>query len=413
MSIVLSGNEPHAGCAWLSCATLLGFARSALRTIRCVRAAEGVCRGPQFSRCSVVSGVPRSVDIPDDRHSVSTPVVVSVNGLAKTYTFHQQRPGLLGAIKSVVRRRSQSRIAVDHIDVEIKRGEVVGLLGPNGAGKTTTLKLLAGLLHPSDGDLEVLGFRPVDRRPDYLRRISLVMGQKTMLWWDVSAMETLLLHKEMYALTSTAFNESVAELSTLLDVQDLLHVQVRKLSLGERMKMELMAALLHRPEIVFLDEPTIGLDVVAKARIRSFLANINKLRGTTILLTSHDMDDIEALCHRVLIIDHGRITYDGALAELVRLTRPRKIVRVSYATPISAEKLAVAVAASRLDNEIAATEIGDQVVELQIQRERVSDVLVTLTRVGTIVDLEVSDASVSEIIHDLFSRRGTPAGDAS
>jgi ABC-2 type transport system ATP-binding protein len=222
-------------------------------------------------------------------------------------------------VRSVIRRRYDTRRAVGGVSFTIQPGETVGVLGRNGAGKTTLLKMLAGLLHPSEGHLDVLGFRPADRKAAYLRQISLVMGQKTMLWWDVPAMETFLLHKEMYALTGAEFDASVGELAGLLDVEALLDVQVRKVSLGERMKLELMAALLHRPRILFLDEPTIGLDVESKARVRSFLAEVNQRRGTTIVLTSHDMDDIEALCARVLVVDGGRVTYDGALAGLADL----------------------------------------------------------------------------------------------
>jgi ABC-2 type transport system ATP-binding protein len=241
---------------------------------------------------------------------------ITARDLGKTYTFHQQRAGLVSALRQVLRRRYETRRAVDGVSFTIRPGETVGVLGRNGAGKTTLLKMLAGLLHPSEGQLDVLGFRPADRKPAYLRQISLVMGQKTMLWWDVPAMETFLLHKEMYALTAAEFDESVGELAGLLGVERLLDVQVRKVSLGERMKLELLAALLHRPRILFLDEPTIGLDVESKARVRSFLAEVNQRRGTTIVLTSHDMADIEALCARVLVVDGGKIAYDGSLADL-------------------------------------------------------------------------------------------------
>ncbi|HVX42666.1 MAG TPA: ATP-binding cassette domain-containing protein [Mycobacteriales bacterium] len=256
--------------------------------------------------------------------------VIQARGLSKTYRFHRQESGVAGALRSVFRRQYETRLAVDRIDLQVRRGEIIGLLGPNGAGKTTTLKMLSGLLYPSGGELQVLGHRPSDREPDFLRRIALVMGQKTMLWWDVPAMDSLLLHKEMYQLSGPEFDASVRELAQLLEVEDLLRVQVRKVSLGERMKLELMAAIVHRPQIVFLDEPTIGLDVVAKARIRSFLAELNRLRGTTIVLTSHDMDDIEALCPRVVIVNHGRIGYDGSLTELVRSAGPPRMVPAGY-----------------------------------------------------------------------------------
>jgi viologen exporter family transport system ATP-binding protein len=333
------------------------------------------------------------------------PPVIAAHDLTKTYTFHQQRAGLGGALKSLVKRTYETRLAVDRVTFDIGRGEVVGLLGPNGAGKTTTLKMLSGLLYTTSGELEVLGHTPSDRKHDYLRRIALVMGQKTMLWWDVPAMESLLLHKDMYGLSTAEFDHNVAELAELLEVEHLLNVQVRKTSLGERMKLELMAALVHGPEILFLDEPTIGLDVVAKARVRSFLADVNRVRGTTILITSHDMDDIEALCSRVMIIDHGRLQFDGGLDDLVRTAQPRKLVRATYATPVDGDRLI------GLDG-VTAVEVDGQTVKLEADRERAGFVMEQLTRLGPLVDLDVADADVEDIMRDLFLRRST-LGDAS
>jgi ABC-2 type transport system ATP-binding protein len=322
--------------------------------------------------------------------------VIWTKDLTRTYTFHQQTPGLFGAIRTLYRRKTETRLAVDAISFEIAQGEVVGLLGPNGAGKTTTLKMLTGLLNPSDGELSVLGYRPFDRPTAYLRRIALVMGQKSMLWWDVPAMESFLLHKEMYGLPDAVFQASVDELAALLDVEDLLQIPVRKLSLGERMKMELAAALLHQPDVLFLDEPTIGLDVVAKARVRTFLADINRTRGTTILITSHDMDDIEALCSRVMIIDHGRIGFDGSLAALVHDAQPRKLVRAVYAEPVSTA------VASGID--VTVIDSGDpHVLSLEVAREDMGALLEQLPGLGPLVDLGVADADVEDIIRDIFS----------
>jgi ABC-2 type transport system ATP-binding protein len=336
-------------------------------------------------------------------HTVSaTPgAVITATDLTKTYTYHQQGAGLLSALKGVFRRTTETRLAVDAIDLTIRSGEIVGLLGPNGAGKTTTLKMLSGLLYPTSGHLDILGFTPSARDVEYLRRIALVMGQKSMLWWDVPAMDSLLLHKDMYGLSDGEFQASVDELAGMLDVERLLNVQVRKLSLGERMKMELMAALLHRPEIVFLDEPTIGLDVVAKARVRAFLEEINRVRGTTILITSHDMDDIEALCARVMIINHGRIEYDGGLRELVRDVRPRKLIRVTYADPVADLAALEVLGVGPGDRE---REDDGRVFSLEVSRERLSDVLELLPRLGTMLDLGVADADVDEIIRELFTR---------
>jgi ABC-2 type transport system ATP-binding protein len=325
----------------------------------------------------------------------SADVIIRVENLSKIYVFHQQNSGVISALQSVFRREMQKRLAVNEISFEIHAGEIVGFLGPNGAGKTTTLKMLSGLLYPSSGTISVLGHLPQKREVDYLRRISLVMGQKTMLWWDVTPMDTLLLHKDMYALSDETFRESVEELTALLDVRDLLDIQVRKMSLGQRMRMELMVALLHRPEIVFLDEPTIGLDVVAKANVRAFLAEINRVRGTTIMITSHDMDDIEALCDRVIVIDHGEIQFDGDLSSLVLQVQPRKLVRVAYAQPIDP---------AHRPTDAKAKDDEGTVLLIESPREDLGQLLEQLGQLGDIQDLSVSDADLDDVMRGFFQR---------
>jgi ABC-2 type transport system ATP-binding protein len=343
---------------------------------------------------------------PDARSNGVAPPdgVIVTNQLVKTYQYHRQQAGLLGSIRSVFHREYQTRVAVKGIDLQVRAGEIVGLLGPNGAGKTTTLKMLTGLLRPSDGGVSVLGYEPWKRDTEFLRRIALVMGQKSMLWWDVSAMESLLLHKDMYGLAEAQFRESVDELTDLLDVRALLDIQVRRLSLGERMKLELMVALVHRPAVLFLDEPTIGLDVVAKARVRTFLADVNRQRGTTIVITSHDMDDIETLCQRVMIMTHGEIEYDGDLTHLVRTVQPRKRVRAIYAQPVERARIA-----GDLPPGVTVMEAGEgeaaEVLRIEVPRDELSDTLERLPRLGALVDLDVSDTDVEEIIRDLFTHR--------
>jgi ABC-2 type transport system ATP-binding protein len=241
---------------------------------------------------------------------------IQTNALTKTYRYTEQQPGLGGAVKGLFRPQRRERVAVDSLDLTVPRGQVIGLLGPNGAGKTTTIKMLCGLLRPTAGDLEVLGHVPSKRGYDFLSRISVVFGQKSMLWWDVSTYDSLLIHKEMYALPKARFDQSVTDLAERLQIQDLLNIPVRKLSLGQRMRCELMLALLHGPDLLFADEPTVGLDVVAKLTVRTFLAELNRDLGTTIVLTSHDMNDVAALCDRVAVINHGRTIFDGDLTAL-------------------------------------------------------------------------------------------------
>jgi len=327
---------------------------------------------------------------------------IVVEDLSKVYRSHRKEAGLRGSLASLFRREVRETRAVDGVTFTIDAGEIVGFLGPNGAGKTTTLKMLCGLLYPSGGAATVLGHTPARREPEYLRRIALVMGQKNMLWWDIPALETLILHKEIYALEEATFKCTVDELAELLGVADLLRVQVRKLSLGERMKMELLTALVHRPDVLFLDEPTIGLDVVSQQRVRDFLRQLNRDYGTTILLTSHYMDDIEQLCPRVLVIDHGHLGFDGALATLVERAAPHKRVVALFAAPVARE------AAERALADFCAGPVADgddaslSKLSLAVPRESVADVAERLLRLGRVVDLAIEEEPVEEIIRGIF-----------
>jgi len=243
--------------------------------------------------------------------------IIDVKNLTKTFKIYKKEAGLSGAFKSLFSRKYEQKIAVNNVSIQIEEGELIGFIGPNGAGKTTTLKMLSGLLYPSEGSISVLGFKPFDRKKEFLKQIALVMGQKNQLWWDLPPMDTFLLNKEIYEISDKDFKERVEELSELLDVKDIIHVQVRKLSLGQRMRCELIAALLHRPRIFFLDEPTIGLDVVVQQRLRHFIKEYNQKYKATILLTSHYMQDVKALCKRVIVINYGEIIYDGNLDRLM------------------------------------------------------------------------------------------------
>src|SRR5262245_46114668 len=257
--------------------------------------------------------------------------IIEAQGLTKTYRVFQKKPGLRGALASLFRREYKEVRAVDHVSVSIEPGEMVAFLGPNGAGKTTTLKMLSGLIYPSAGTARVLGFVPWERHDAFRRRFSLVMGQKNQLWWDLPAADSFQLHKEIYSLDPAEFARTLGDLTDLFGVKELTRQPVRELSLGERMKMELIAALLHRPQLLLLDEPTIGLDVVAQVTIQKCLREYNATRGVTMLLTSHYMRDVEALCPRVLVIAHGRVIYDGPLAGITERFGRSKLVRLHFA----------------------------------------------------------------------------------
>jgi len=252
-----------------------------------------------------------------------------VRGLSKTYRIPERDAGLGAAVKSLFRRNYRDVPAVQEINFSVQAGEVVGFIGPNGAGKTTTLKMLSGLLFPSAGEARVAGFTPWQRQPEFLRRISMVMGNKSQLLWDISPLDTFRVLGEIYNLPAAAFCQTLDELVSLLDLSDLLNRPVRNLSLGERMKCELVAGLLHRPQVLFLDEPTLGLDVSMQQRLRRFVAEYNRRHGATVILTSHYMADVIALCERVILINCGRLLYDGPLNELAEQLAPYKLVRVS------------------------------------------------------------------------------------
>jgi len=269
---------------------------------------------------------------------VSSPAI-KLLGLSKTYRVSRKAPGLAGALRGFVRRDYVDRSAVRDLTFEVGQGEFVGLIGPNGAGKTTTLKMLSGVLHPTSGEAFVLGHVPWRRSPAFLEQIGFVMGQKGQLWWELPAWDTFLLIKEMYGLETAAFRDRVAELSASLGVRDLLDVQVRKLSLGERMKCELIAALLHRPSLIFLDEPTIGLDIASQRAVREFLRMENATRRTTIVLTSHQIADIEQLCRRVIVISSGEVIHDGSLASLRARLGDKRLVRITPKLSARAEEV--------------------------------------------------------------------------
>lgn len=323
--------------------------------------------------------------------------VIEVNGLTKTFRTYQKQPGFAGAVKGLFRRQYETLYAVKDISFRIEPGELVGFLGPNGAGKTTTLKMLAGLLYPSSGTASVLGHVPWKREDNYRRQFALLLGQKNQLWWDLPARESLDLNAKIYGISNADRDRTVSEMTELLGVRDKLNVQVRELSLGERMKMELIASLLHQPKVLFLDEPTIGLDVVSQKTVREFLRAHNARSKTTIVLTSHYMTDIQELCERVIIIDHGKIFFDGKLAEIVDRFADFKLLTIHCAA-------APACHAEQLARYGEVVEQNVQSIKLKVKRDRVVSVCKALLDELPVQDLDIEEVPIEDVIRSIFAR---------
>jgi ABC-2 type transport system ATP-binding protein len=323
--------------------------------------------------------------------------VVDVRGLEKTYKVHERESGIGATIGSLFKRTFKDVPAVAGIDFSIAPGEVVGFLGPNGAGKTTTLKMLSGLLYPTGGDASVLGYTPWKRDYAFLRRIALLMGNRTQLVWDIPAADSFLVLKQIYGVEDADYRRRLDELVELLELGPLIHKPVRQLSLGERMKVEFAAGLLHGPDVVFLDEPTLGLDVSMQARIRTFVAELNKRHGATILLTSHYMDDIVALCKRVIVIHHGKLLYDGALADLAERMAPYKVVGATLRDGAANGDL------SRYGELISKDDAGR--VKLKVPRaEAPARTARLVADLGdAIADLSLEDPAIEDVIDRVFS----------
>lgn len=260
---------------------------------------------------------------------------IKVSDLRKDYVVHRKEPGLSNAVKSLFVRKKEVKTAVNNISFEVEHGEFVGFIGPNGAGKTTTIKMLSGILFPSSGEVEVIGFRPCERKNKFLRQITFVMGNKSQLWWDLPTIDALYLLKDIYQVPDEPFKKSVDLLTDLLGLGKLIDVQVRKLSLGERMKCELMASIIHMPKVIFLDEPTIGLDIISQKAMREFLKQYNRETGATIILTSHYLEDIKALCDRIVFINSGSIIYDGKMTELMNEFAREVIIKCVFTGPLA------------------------------------------------------------------------------
>jgi ABC-2 type transport system ATP-binding protein len=323
--------------------------------------------------------------------------VIEVNGLTKAFRTYKKQPGFAGAIKGLFHRQYEQTVAVKDVRFTIEPGELVGFLGPNGAGKTTTLKMLAGLLHPTGGAARVLGYVPWERDDGYRRQFALLLGQKNQLWWDLPAQESLELNAKIYGIPDDILKRTVAEMTELLAVRDKLNVAVRELSLGERMKMELIASLLHKPKVLFLDEPTIGLDVVSQKTVREFLREHNKKEKTTIVLTSHYMTDIQELCERVIIIDRGAISFDGRLSDVVDRFADFKFVTIQCESTASrsAESLGKY-------GEVMEQKPGS--LTLKVKRDRVIPVCKALLDELPVTDIDIQEVPIEEVIRKFFTR---------
>jgi ABC-2 type transport system ATP-binding protein len=322
---------------------------------------------------------------------------IEVSGLTKAFRTYKKESGFAGAIRGLFNRQYDQTVAVDNVSFKIEPGELVGFLGPNGAGKTTTLKMLAGLLYPSSGDARVLGHVPWERADAYRRQFALLLGNKNQLWWDLPARESLELNAKIYGIPKDRFERTVAEMTEMLNVREKLNVSVRELSLGERMKMELIASLLHQPKVLLLDEPTIGLDVVSQKVVREFLKRYNTTQQTTILLTSHYMADIQALCERVIIIDHGKISFDGKLNEVVDRFADFKLITIQCDGADACTKDSLAKYGEHVEHSPGS-------IKLKVKRDRVIPVCKALLDELPVRDIDIEEVPIEDVIRQIFAR---------
>jgi ABC-2 type transport system ATP-binding protein len=321
--------------------------------------------------------------------------VIEVEGLCKSYWVHKREQNLRAVVSSLFRRRQEEVVALRDVSFTIRDGERVGFLGPNGAGKTTLMKVLCGLLHPTSGTVRADGHVPYDRHPDYLRRVTMVMGGKSQMIWDLPPADSFEMIRAVYRLSATDFRVQLQELVDLLNLGSLLHKPTRQLSLGERMRCEFAAALLHRPGTLFLDEPTIGLDVAMQAAVRDFILHYNRTHGASVLLTSHDMQDVAAICPRVIVITHGSLMYDGDLRGFVKAIKPEKVVSFRWNGPVRPPGLLAARGLTWSENGMAVLRIGNELVP---------EVLRTILGHAEVSDLKIEDPSLDDVLREVFGR---------
>lgn len=329
--------------------------------------------------------------------------IISVKNLKKHFKVYDKEPGLTGAIKAFWNRKHRTVKAVNDISFHIDEGEVVGFIGQNGAGKTTTLKTLSGLLYPTAGEVRVMDFNPWDRRPEFQKQFSLVMGQKSQLWWNLPAMETFLLNQAIYDIPEKHFRQSLDELVEILDIGKFLHIQVRKLSLGQRMKCELIASLIHSPRVLFLDEPTIGLDVIMQKALRDFIKRYNQKFGSTIILTSHYMGDVRELCERAIIIDAGKKVFDGKLQQLIDKYARNKILSLVFGQEVTSKQLEEFGTIKELNQDGSA-----HTATLLVPRKEAATRAAKILNKLRVEDLNIEEPPIEAIIREVFTHEKTP-----
>lgn len=333
---------------------------------------------------------------------------IEVRNLQKSFQTYRRREGISGSIRDLFNREHQTVTAVDNISFTVNEGELLGYIGPNGAGKSTSIKMLTGILKPTGGEISVLGYHPYQQRKEYTREIGVVFGQRTQLWWDIAVIESFRLLRAIYGVEQSVFDERLRALNGVLEIEGLYRTPVRKLSLGERMRCDLAASLLHNPRILFLDEPTIGLDAVAKESVRKFLRHINRELKTTIILTTHDLKEIEELCERILILDHGRVIFDGPLNEVRTLPGLERRVVIDFRDELSVESLG-------LPGGVKAEKESARRVALSFAQDQVETVELLRTVLGKfeVLDLTVNEPDIEQVVMKIYKMGGVAPAPSS
>ena len=326
--------------------------------------------------------------------------VIKVEQLSKTYEYYNKEAGLKGSKKNLFKKEILKKEAVKNINMSIKKGSIVGFIGMNGAGKTSTLKMLSGILKPTSGKIDVLGYDPFEKKPEFLKKITMVMGNKSQLWWDIPAVESFELNRQIFEVNKSDYNKIVGNLIDQLDVRRLTNVQVRKLSLGERMKMELIASLVHSPEIMYLDEPTIGLDIIAQQSIRKFLKDYNREHNNTIILTSHNFDDIVQLCDYLILVDKGEVIYNDSYENFLDKYSNKKIIKLKYG-----ENLGSIIGNIEKNGNLQILEQDNNIIKLQVDEDKLIDVTrqLLIDDVDKIRDISIENLDIKDIIKDIYN----------